>query len=153
MFLELYTVIKAYKCAELLEFHSYAVVAAKLCWYIIQRKCKVFARRRNKSQCVIQYCVLPVGCAGSEPAAQLCEKAKHHSASVCKVDGHLARQGDDPDSTERYTLHGCVVPLIIWMSNTDIKAGCSWPIPFPFFFFWKEISLSYMMTEQEVIPE
>lgn len=140
MFLELYTVIKAYKCAELLEFQffqSYAVVAAKLCWYIIQRKCKVFARRRNKSQCVIQYCVLPVGCAGSEPAAQLCEKAKHHSASVCKVDGHLARQRDDPDSTERYTLHGCVVPLIIWMSNTDIKAGCSWPIPFPVFFFFE----------------
>lgn len=61
-------------------------------------------------------CVLLVGSAGSEPAAQLCEKAKHHSASVCKVDGHLARQKDDPDNTERYTLHGS----LIWMSSKSV---------------------------------
>lgn len=70
---------------------------------------KVFARRRNTFQCVTQACLLPVGCPESGPAAQLCEKAAHHSASVSKVDGHLDRQGDDPDSTERYTVDGGVI--------------------------------------------
>lgn len=46
-------------------------------------------------------CLVPTGCVGSGPAAQLSAKAQHHSSSVCKVDGHLARQGEDGDSTER----------------------------------------------------
>lgn len=132
MLLKLYMVIKAYKCAELLEFQSCTVVAAKLhmiyMMFYSEKMQSICKEKEYISVClwsVIQYCLLPVGCAGSEAGAQLCEKAKHHSASVCKVDGHLARQGDDSHSTERYSLYGCVVPLLILMSNTDTKAGCS----------------------------
>lgn len=95
----------------------------KMCWFIIQRKCRLFARRRNTFQYVNQPCLLPVGCPESGPAAQLGEKAAHHSASVCKVDGHLDRQGDDPDSTERYRVCGRDVPLSICMSSTDTEPG------------------------------
>lgn len=98
---------------KLLEFQSYTVGAAKVRWYIIHEKMQSICQEKEYiSMC----CVLLVGSAGSEPAAQLCEKAKHHSASVCKVDGHLARQKDDPDNTERYTLHGS----LIWMSSKSV---------------------------------
>ena len=50
--------------------------------------------------------LVPIGFAGSGPVAQLFAKAQHHSASVCKVDGHLARLGDGADSSERY-VHVC----------------------------------------------
>lgn len=52
-------------------------------------------------------CLVPTGCVGAGPAAQLSAKAQHHSTSVWKVDGHLARQGEDGDSTERCVFVPC----------------------------------------------
>lgn len=46
-------------------------------------------------------CPVPVGSLGSGPAARLSAKARHHSAAMQKLDGHLARQGDDTNDTER----------------------------------------------------
>ncbi|XP_068423801.1 cilia- and flagella-associated protein 46 isoform X2 [Clinocottus analis] len=47
---------------------------------------------------------IPVGSLGSGPAARLSAKAHHHSTSVRKLEGHLARLGDDTDNTERVKL-------------------------------------------------
>ncbi|KAM9345441.1 cilia- and flagella-associated protein 46 [Symphorus nematophorus] len=47
---------------------------------------------------------IPVGSPGSGPVTQLSAKAQHHSTSVRKVDGYLARQRDDTDNTERVKL-------------------------------------------------
>ncbi|KAM7408201.1 hypothetical protein PAMA_002070 [Pampus argenteus] len=44
---------------------------------------------------------IPVGSIGSGPAAQLSAEAQHYSTSVQKVDGHLARQAENTDNTER----------------------------------------------------
>lgn len=52
------------------------------------------------------YCLVPIGSIGSEPAAQLSAEAQHHSTSVQRVDGHLARQAENTDNTERY-VHIC----------------------------------------------
>uniref|UniRef100_A0A3Q0SCE1 Cilia and flagella associated protein 46 n=1 Tax=Amphilophus citrinellus TaxID=61819 RepID=A0A3Q0SCE1_AMPCI len=41
---------------------------------------------------------------GSGPVAQLAAKAQHHSASVQRVEGHMARQRSDADHTEMCVL-------------------------------------------------
>lgn len=38
---------------------------------------------------------------GSGLVAQLCAKAQHHSKSVQSIKGHLARQGDESNNSER----------------------------------------------------
>lgn len=45
-------------------------------------------------------CLVPAGSLGSGPVAQLAAKAQHHSASVQRVEGHVARRGSDVDHTE-----------------------------------------------------
>lgn len=72
---------------------------------LCRENAEAFPAALIKFDLCIQYSnnfLVPVGSLGSGPAAQLSAKAQHHSTSVCKVDGHLARQGDDTDSTETY---------------------------------------------------
>lgn len=87
-----------------------------------------FSNSINKVWLFIQYsnnCLVPVGSFGSGPVAQLFAKAQHHSTSVQKMDGHLARQGDDKDNTERcvcvclYVYSPCLVflPVLSFLSN------------------------------------
>ncbi|KAM7385133.1 hypothetical protein PAMP_001229 [Pampus punctatissimus] len=52
---------------------------------------------------------IPVGSIGSGPAAQLSAEAQHYSTSVQKVDGHLARQAENADNTERMKLWATLV--------------------------------------------
>ncbi|XP_030603277.1 cilia- and flagella-associated protein 46 isoform X2 [Archocentrus centrarchus] len=47
---------------------------------------------------------IPAGGLGSGPVAQLAAKAQHHSASVQRVEGHMARQRSDADHTEMVRL-------------------------------------------------
>ncbi|XP_030298554.1 cilia- and flagella-associated protein 46 isoform X3 [Sparus aurata] len=68
---------------------------------------------------------IPVGSPGSGPAAQLSAKAQHHSTSVGKVDGHLARQGDDTDNTERVKLWATLVKTARKQEVWDVcRAAC-----------------------------
>uniref|UniRef100_UPI0037E7646D cilia- and flagella-associated protein 46 n=1 Tax=Semicossyphus pulcher TaxID=241346 RepID=UPI0037E7646D len=68
---------------------------------------------------------IPVGSPGSRPAAQLCAKAQHHSACVQKVDGHLARQGDNTDDTERVKLWATLVKTARKQEVWDVcRAAC-----------------------------
>ncbi|XP_042358180.1 cilia- and flagella-associated protein 46 [Plectropomus leopardus] len=62
---------------------------------------------------------------GSGPVAQLAAKAQHHSASVKKVEGHLARQGDDTDNTERLKLWATLVKTARKQEVWDVcRAAC-----------------------------
>ncbi|XP_041803927.1 cilia- and flagella-associated protein 46 [Chelmon rostratus] len=64
-------------------------------------------------------------CLGSGPVAHLSAKAQHHSTSVLKVDGHLARQGDDTDSTERVKLWATLVKAARKQEVWDVcRAAC-----------------------------
>ncbi|CAG6017918.1 unnamed protein product [Menidia menidia] len=64
-------------------------------------------------------------CLGSEPAVQLAAKAKHHSACVQMVGGHLARQGEDGDSTERAKLWATLAKLARKLEVWDVcRAAC-----------------------------
>ncbi|XP_070772644.1 cilia- and flagella-associated protein 46 [Enoplosus armatus] len=68
---------------------------------------------------------IPVGSLGSGPVAQLSAKAQHHSTSVRKVDGHLARQGDDTDNTERVKLWATLVKTARKREVWDVcRAAC-----------------------------
>ncbi|XP_034754581.1 cilia- and flagella-associated protein 46 isoform X3 [Etheostoma cragini] len=68
---------------------------------------------------------IPVGSRGSGPVAQLSAKAQHHSASVQKVDGHLARQGDDTDNTESMMLWATLVKTARKLEVWDVcRAAC-----------------------------
>ncbi|XP_044070722.1 cilia- and flagella-associated protein 46 isoform X2 [Siniperca chuatsi] len=68
---------------------------------------------------------IPVGSLGSGPVAQLFAKAQHHSTSVRKVDGHLARQGEDTDNTERVKLWTALVKTARKQEVWDVcRAAC-----------------------------
>ncbi|XP_075933471.1 cilia- and flagella-associated protein 46 [Anarhichas minor] len=68
---------------------------------------------------------IPVGGLGSGPVAQLSAKAQHHSTSVRKLDGHLARQGDDTDNTERVKLWATLVKTARKQEVWDVcRAAC-----------------------------
>ncbi|XP_074502975.1 cilia- and flagella-associated protein 46 isoform X2 [Sebastes fasciatus] len=68
---------------------------------------------------------IPLGSPGSGPVAQLSAKAQHHSASVGKVDGHLAKQGDDTDNTERVKLWATLVKTARKQEVWDVcRAAC-----------------------------
>ncbi|XP_045926168.1 cilia- and flagella-associated protein 46 isoform X3 [Micropterus dolomieu] len=68
---------------------------------------------------------IPVGSFGSGPVAQLFAKAQHHSTSVQKMDGHLARQGDDKDNTERVKLWATLAKTARKQEMWDVcRAAC-----------------------------
>ncbi|KAM8739310.1 cilia- and flagella-associated protein 46 isoform 1-T1 [Acanthopagrus schlegelii] len=68
---------------------------------------------------------IPAGSPGSGPVAQLAAKAQHHSTSVGKVDGHLARQGDDTVNTERVKLWATLVKTARKQEVWDVcRAAC-----------------------------
>ncbi|XP_051232115.1 cilia- and flagella-associated protein 46 [Dicentrarchus labrax] len=68
---------------------------------------------------------IPIGSLGSGPVAQLSAKAQHHSTSVWKVDGYLARQGDDTDNTERVKLWATLVKTSRKQEVWDVcRAAC-----------------------------
>ncbi|XP_040906348.1 cilia- and flagella-associated protein 46 [Toxotes jaculatrix] len=68
---------------------------------------------------------IPVGSLGSGPVAQLCAKAQHHSASLQRLDGHLARQGGDVDSTDRMKLWATLVKTARKHKVWDVcRAAC-----------------------------
>ncbi|XP_032397492.1 cilia- and flagella-associated protein 46 isoform X2 [Etheostoma spectabile] len=68
---------------------------------------------------------IPVGSHGSGPVAQLSAKAQHHSACVQKVDGHLARKGDDTDNTESMMLWATLVKTARKLEVWDVcRAAC-----------------------------
>uniref|UniRef100_A0A8C3AX50 Cilia and flagella associated protein 46 n=1 Tax=Cyclopterus lumpus TaxID=8103 RepID=A0A8C3AX50_CYCLU len=62
---------------------------------------------------------------GSGPGARLSAKAQHHSTSVRKLDGHLARQGKDTDITERAKLWATLVKTARKQEVWDVcRAAC-----------------------------
>ncbi|XP_044228761.1 cilia- and flagella-associated protein 46 isoform X1 [Thunnus albacares] len=68
---------------------------------------------------------VPVGSVGSGPAAQLSAEAQHHSASVQMVDGHLARQAENTDNTERVKLWATLVKTARKQEVWDVcRAAC-----------------------------
>ncbi|KAK5853567.1 hypothetical protein PBY51_014709 [Eleginops maclovinus] len=68
---------------------------------------------------------IPSGSGGSGAVAQLCAKAQHRSASVRKVDGYLARQGDDTDNSERVKLWATLVKMARKQEVWDVcRAAC-----------------------------
>ncbi|XP_026165910.1 cilia- and flagella-associated protein 46 isoform X3 [Mastacembelus armatus] len=68
---------------------------------------------------------IPVGSLGSGTVAQLSAKAQHHSASVQKVDGHLARQSDDTNHSERVKLWATLVKTARKQEVWDVcRASC-----------------------------
>ncbi|XP_031140179.1 cilia- and flagella-associated protein 46 isoform X1 [Sander lucioperca] len=68
---------------------------------------------------------IPVGSLGSGPVAQLSAKAQHHSTCIQKVDGHLTRQGDDTDHTERLILWATLVKTARKLEVWDVcRAAC-----------------------------
>ncbi|XP_077960776.1 cilia- and flagella-associated protein 46 isoform X4 [Gasterosteus aculeatus] len=68
---------------------------------------------------------IPVGSLGSGPAARLSAKARHHSAAMQKLDGHLARQGDDTNDTERVKLWATLVKTARKQEVWDVcRAAC-----------------------------
>ncbi|XP_056903879.1 cilia- and flagella-associated protein 46 isoform X4 [Takifugu flavidus] len=79
----------------------------------------------DEFQMVLDADNIPESCPESGPAAQLGEKAAHHSASVCKVDGHLDRRGEDADSTERVKLWATLVKTAAKHEVWDVcRAAC-----------------------------
>ncbi|XP_049456510.1 cilia- and flagella-associated protein 46 isoform X3 [Epinephelus fuscoguttatus] len=69
--------------------------------------------------------IVPVGSLGCGPVAQLSAKAQHHSTSVRKVEGHLARQGDDTVNTERVKLWATLVKTARKQEIWDVcRAAC-----------------------------
>ncbi|CAJ1066948.1 LOW QUALITY PROTEIN: cilia- and flagella-associated protein 46 [Xyrichtys novacula] len=68
---------------------------------------------------------IPDGNPGSGPAAQLSAKAQHHSASIQKVGGYLAREGDDVDNIERMKLWATLVQTARKQEVWDVcRAAC-----------------------------
>ncbi|XP_069001354.1 cilia- and flagella-associated protein 46 [Embiotoca jacksoni] len=68
---------------------------------------------------------IPVGSLGPGPVAELAAKAQHHSSSVQKVDGYLARQGNDTDSTEIMKLWANLVKIARKQEVWDVcRAAC-----------------------------
>ncbi|XP_059214821.1 cilia- and flagella-associated protein 46 [Centropristis striata] len=68
---------------------------------------------------------IPVGTPGSGPVAQLAAKAQHHSASVRRLEGHLATQGHDADNTERVKLWASLVKTARKLEVWDVcRAAC-----------------------------
>nr|XP_046258124.1 cilia- and flagella-associated protein 46 isoform X1 [Scatophagus argus] len=68
---------------------------------------------------------VPVGSQETGSVAQLSAKAHHHSTAVLKVDGHLARRGDDTDNTERVKLWATLVKTARKHEVWDVcRAAC-----------------------------
>ncbi|KAL6101538.1 cfap46 [Pungitius sinensis] len=68
---------------------------------------------------------IPEGSLGCGPAARLSAKAQHHSAAMQKLDGHLARQGDDTNDTERAKLWATLVKSARKQEVWDVcRAAC-----------------------------
>ncbi|XP_008297596.1 tetratricopeptide repeat protein 40 [Stegastes partitus] len=68
---------------------------------------------------------IPVGSLGAGPVAHLAAKAQHHSTSVEKVNGHLARQGNDTDDTERVKLWALLAKTARKQEVWDVcRAAC-----------------------------
>ncbi|KAG7229993.1 hypothetical protein INR49_009713 [Caranx melampygus] len=66
---------------------------------------------------------IPVGSLG--PLAQLSAKALHHSTSLQRVNGHLARQSRDSDNTERMKLWATLVKTARKLEVWDVcRAAC-----------------------------
>ncbi|XP_070834007.1 cilia- and flagella-associated protein 46 [Chaetodon trifascialis] len=66
----------------------------------------------------------PESSLGSGPVTQLSAKAQYHSTSVLKVDGHLAREGDDTDR-ERVKLWATLVKAARKQEVWDVcRAAC-----------------------------
>uniref|UniRef100_A0A3B5B3J4 Cilia and flagella associated protein 46 n=1 Tax=Stegastes partitus TaxID=144197 RepID=A0A3B5B3J4_9TELE len=62
---------------------------------------------------------------GAGPVAHLAAKAQHHSTSVEKVNGHLARQGNDTDDTERVKLWALLAKTARKQEVWDVcRAAC-----------------------------
>ncbi|XP_071337384.1 cilia- and flagella-associated protein 46 isoform X2 [Trachinotus anak] len=68
---------------------------------------------------------IPVGSVGSGPVAQLAAKAQHHSTSLQRLDGHLARQGSDTENEERMKLWATLVKTARKQEVWDVcRAAC-----------------------------
>ncbi|XP_071380722.1 cilia- and flagella-associated protein 46 [Centroberyx affinis] len=68
---------------------------------------------------------IAVGSLGSGPVAQLSAKAQHHSTSVQRAEGHLSRQGDDTNNTERVKLWAALVKTARKQEVWDVcRAAC-----------------------------
>ncbi|KAM8859515.1 cilia- and flagella-associated protein 46 isoform 3-T3 [Spinachia spinachia] len=62
---------------------------------------------------------------GSGSGARLSAKAQHHSAAMRKLDGHLARHGDDTNNTERAKLWATLVKAARKQDVWDVcRAAC-----------------------------
>ncbi|KAK2922244.1 cilia- and flagella-associated protein 46 [Channa argus] len=68
---------------------------------------------------------IPIDSLGSGPVSHLCAQAQHHSASVQRVEGHLARQGDGSDKAERVKLWATLVKTARRQEAWDVcRAAC-----------------------------